>query len=200
MFLSCCLSLLLSWRISSRSLASLSSPPATWNGYRGKDRKGGDVGFKTKWHFKHSSYLHRNIFRNIVWISDISSQKIFKASVGTQKIYFTAYWLCQQHQADKSQHHLWCSCYICKTGNSFESLNLHQSCRETLTQTWQSQPWTHIHLCHHDFWSLPCDLWLSEPTLSASPPSSLSPSEPSSSPPELSSPQLLLPVETINII
>lgn len=39
MFLSCCLSLLLSWRISSRSLASPSSPPVTWNGYRWKDRK-----------------------------------------------------------------------------------------------------------------------------------------------------------------
>lgn len=34
MFLSCCRSFLLSWRISSRSLASPSSPPATWDGCR----------------------------------------------------------------------------------------------------------------------------------------------------------------------
>lgn len=34
MFLSCCRSLLLSWRISSRSLASPSSPPVTWSGDR----------------------------------------------------------------------------------------------------------------------------------------------------------------------
>lgn len=46
---------------------------------------------------------------------DILAQKIFKASVGTQKIYFTAYWLCQQQQGDKS-HHPQHSSYICKTG------------------------------------------------------------------------------------
>lgn len=38
MFLSCCLSFLLSWRISSRSLASPSSPPPTvWEGWRWMD-------------------------------------------------------------------------------------------------------------------------------------------------------------------
>lgn len=47
MFLSCCLSLLLSWRISSRSLASPSSPPVTWNGYIWIDRKK-EIGGSTK--------------------------------------------------------------------------------------------------------------------------------------------------------
>ena len=40
MFLSCCLSFLLSWRISSRSLASPSSPPAAWDERRWMEEKG----------------------------------------------------------------------------------------------------------------------------------------------------------------
>lgn len=41
MFLSCCLSFLLSWRISSRSLASPSSPPAARDGRMGRGREQG---------------------------------------------------------------------------------------------------------------------------------------------------------------
>lgn len=48
MFLSCCLSFLLSWRISSRSLASPSSPPAARDGWRWMDVKRGKGGKETK--------------------------------------------------------------------------------------------------------------------------------------------------------